>query len=226
MPSMAAAAIDTLVRTIPPPPTRARRRAANLLIARAMIEAFHPADPMEAAEAARAVAAHFAAMDSPPAPPDPTWLTRKPCGCAPMPWPRGASSAQRCKTTAASSSRCAAGITNSNGLAAVRQCRHRSRCVTTPNFRSRSPASPTPSPRYRCGRHGELHGTCPRATDRPRALTAYRPCVRCKDLPLAPIVTGLISVALLRDPFRSAQFRTRPDVPAARRCPAHPCRRR
>ena len=30
------------------------------------------------------------------------------------------------------------------------------------------------------------HGTCARAANRPRALTAYRPCVRCKGVPLAP----------------------------------------
>lgn len=30
------------------------------------------------------------------------------------------------------------------------------------------------------------HGTCARAANRPRALTAYRPCVWCKGVPLAP----------------------------------------
>ena len=57
--------INTLVRTIPSTADQTEAdRAANLLLVRTMIEAFHPADPMEAAEAARAVAAHFAAMDS------------------------------------------------------------------------------------------------------------------------------------------------------------------
>ncbi len=60
--------IGTLVRTIPTAPDQTEAdRAANLSIVsivRAMIEAFHTADPVEAAEAARAVAAHFAAMDN------------------------------------------------------------------------------------------------------------------------------------------------------------------
>jgi hypothetical protein len=56
--------IGTLVRTIPTTADQTEAdRAANLSIVRTMIEAFHPADPTEAAEAARAVAAHFAAMD-------------------------------------------------------------------------------------------------------------------------------------------------------------------
>lgn len=57
--------ISTLVRTIPTAADETEAdRAANLSIVRTMIEAFHPADPVEAAEAARAVAAHFAAMDN------------------------------------------------------------------------------------------------------------------------------------------------------------------
>jgi hypothetical protein len=57
--------IGTIVRAIPVIADQTEAdRAANLSIARTMIEAFDPADATEAAEAARAVAAHFAAMDS------------------------------------------------------------------------------------------------------------------------------------------------------------------
>ncbi len=57
--------IGTLVETIPAPADQAEvGRAANRALVRTMLEAFHPADPTEAAVAARAVAAHFAAMDS------------------------------------------------------------------------------------------------------------------------------------------------------------------
>ena len=51
--------LDTLAETIP----AGQDREAGLTIARALLEALHPADAKEAAQAARAIAAHFAAMD-------------------------------------------------------------------------------------------------------------------------------------------------------------------
>jgi hypothetical protein len=51
--------LDTLAETIP----AGQDREAGLTIARALLEALHPADAEEAGRAARAIAAHFAAMD-------------------------------------------------------------------------------------------------------------------------------------------------------------------
>jgi hypothetical protein len=57
--------IDALARTVPADKDRSEAaRAASLAEARTLLEAWQPADALEAALAARAVAAHFAAMDS------------------------------------------------------------------------------------------------------------------------------------------------------------------
>jgi hypothetical protein len=53
--------IDALAKTIPPDPSHP---AANLSIARELLEALRPTDPLEAALGVIAIAAHFAAMDS------------------------------------------------------------------------------------------------------------------------------------------------------------------
>ena len=64
-PAFLALLIDALAKTIPADPDQnAAGREAGLAMARTLLEAWQPADAMEAALAARAIAAHFAAMDS------------------------------------------------------------------------------------------------------------------------------------------------------------------
>ena len=55
--------IDAITRTIPADADQGAREA-GLTMARTLLEAWQPADAMEAALAARAIAAHLAAMDS------------------------------------------------------------------------------------------------------------------------------------------------------------------
>ncbi len=63
-PAFLALLIDALAKTIPADPGESvAGREAGLVMARTMLEAWQPADAMEAALAARAIAAHFAAMD-------------------------------------------------------------------------------------------------------------------------------------------------------------------
>ena len=57
--------IDALAKTIPADADQSpAAREAGLAMARTLLEAWQPADAMEAALAARAIAAHLAAMDS------------------------------------------------------------------------------------------------------------------------------------------------------------------
>jgi hypothetical protein len=57
--------IDAIAKTIPADPDQgAAGREAGLAMARTLLEAWEPADAMEAALAARAIAGHLAAMDS------------------------------------------------------------------------------------------------------------------------------------------------------------------
>jgi hypothetical protein len=57
--------IDAIARTIPADADQgAAARETGLTMARALLEAWQPADAMEAALAARAIAGHLAAMDS------------------------------------------------------------------------------------------------------------------------------------------------------------------
>ncbi len=63
-PAFLALLIDALAKTIPAEPNEsAAGRESGLAMARTMLEAWQPADAMEAALAARAIASHFAAMD-------------------------------------------------------------------------------------------------------------------------------------------------------------------
>ena len=64
-PAFLALLIDALAKTIPADADQsAAAREAGLAMARTLLEAWQPADAMEAALAARAIAAHLAAMDS------------------------------------------------------------------------------------------------------------------------------------------------------------------
>jgi hypothetical protein len=64
-PAFLALLIDALAKTIPADPDQnPATREAGLAMARTLLEAWRPADTMEAALAARAIAAHLAAMDS------------------------------------------------------------------------------------------------------------------------------------------------------------------
>jgi hypothetical protein len=145
--------IGTLVRTIPATADQTEGdRAANLSIVRTMIEAFHPADPTEAAEAARAVAAHFAAMDSFARAARPGVADEKAVRLRASALAAGRLFSTILQNHAASSANCPT-QTDLPAPVAMRQCRRR-RCVIVPNFRLISPGSPAPRPRRRRGRHG------------------------------------------------------------------------